>query len=209
MADHLALDPPHTAVLSMDVQTGVVSAYVKDDGFIPRVARVLDVARHAGMRVIHVKVGFRPNLPEASPRNVFASAVKASPQHQRFFQGESGAIHPGVAPRTDDIVVTKTRVSAFTGTDLDLLLRANDIDTLVLLGIATCGVVLSTFLHAFDADYRLVVVKDCCADTDAELHACLTERFFPRAASVITAAQFEAFSAPPGSGTGAPNRPRG
>ncbi len=192
MAEPLSFSPQRTAVLSMDLQAGVVSAYVKDDTFIPRAARVLDAARRCGMRVIHVRVGFRPDVPEASPRNVFVSAVKASPRHQQFFQGESGAIHPGVAPRADDLVVTKSRISAFAGTDLDLLLRANDIDTLVLLGIATCGVVLYTFVHAFDADYRLVVLKDCCADTDAELHACLTEKFFPRGSSVITATQFEA-----------------
>lgn len=189
MPEPLALSPTHTAVLSMDVQTGVVSVYVKEDGFIPRVARVLQVARHAGMRVVHVKVGFRPSVPEASPRNVFLSAVKASARHQQFFQGDSGAIHPGVASEPNDLIVTKTRVSAFAGTDLNLLLRANEIDTLVLLGIATSGVVLSTFLEAFDADYRLVVIKDCCADTDAELHTCLTERLFPRVSSVMTAGE--------------------
>ncbi len=192
MADQPALDPSRTAVLSMDLQTGVVSAYVKDDAFIPRVARVLDLARRARVRVIHVRVGFRPNVPEASPRNIFLSAVKASPRHQQFFQGDSGAIHPGVAPGSSDLVVTKSRIGAFAGTDLDLLLRANDIDTPVLLGIATCGVVLSTFVQAFDADYRLVVLKDCCADTDLELHACLIDRFFPRGGSVISAAEFEA-----------------
>ncbi len=42
------------------------------------------------------------------------------------------------------------------------------------------------------ADYRLVVIKDCCADTDAELHACLIEKFFPRGGAVVTAAEFEA-----------------
>jgi len=197
MTAPLSFVPTRTAVLSMDLQTGVVSIYVKDGDFIPRVARVLELARHAGMRVVHVKVGFRPNVPEASPRNVFLSAVKASARHQQFFEGESGAIHSGVAPEGDDLIVTKNRVSAFAGTDLNLLLRANDIDTLVLLGIATSGVVLSTFLQAFDADYRLVVIKDCCADTDADLHACLTETFFPRISSVITAGGFQdALAAP-------------
>ncbi len=197
MATQLSFDPAHAAVLSMDLQTGVVSAYVRDDGFIPRVAHVLKAARRAGVRVIHVKVSLRPGIPEANSRNIFLSAVKASPAHQQFFQGDSGAVHAGVSPEPDDLLVTKTRISAFAGTDLDLLLRANDIDTLVLLGIATCGVVLSTFLHAFDADYRLVVLKDCCADTDAELHGCLIERFFPRGASVVTAEQFEAALAAP------------
>jgi len=192
MAERLSFDPTRTAVLSMDIQTGVVSAYVKDDAFIPRVARVLNLARRAGMRVVHVKVGFRPNVPEASPRNLFLSAVKASPAHQQFFQGDSGATHAGAAPEPNDLIVTKSRVSAFAGTDLDLLLHANDIDTLVLLGIATCGVVLSTSVDAFDADYRVVIVKDCCADSDTELHTCLIDRYFPRMASVITAEEFQA-----------------
>jgi nicotinamidase-related amidase len=191
MIGPLSFDPTDTAVLSMDLQVGVVSMYAKDNGFIARAARVLALARQAGMRVVHVKVGFRPNVPEASPRNVFLSAVKASPKHQQFFQGDSGAIHPAVAPTANDLMVTKNRVSAFAGTDLDLLLRANDIHTLVLFGIATSGVVLATFLQAFDADYRLVVIKDCCADTDGDLHTCLIDRFFPRLASVVTASEFQ------------------
>jgi nicotinamidase-related amidase len=74
MGEKLSFAPRRTALLSMDLQTGVVSVYVKDDDFIPRIARVLDLARHAGMRVVHVKVGFRRNVPEASPRNVFLTA---------------------------------------------------------------------------------------------------------------------------------------
>ena len=186
----LSLVPNRTALLSIDLQAGLVSVYVREEGFIPRVARVVHASRQSGVRVIHVKVGFRPSIPEASSRNVFVSAVKASVRHQQFFQGESGAIHTAVAPERNEIVVNKSRVSAFAGTDLSLLLRANDIETLALCGIATSGVVLSTSLHAFDADYRLVVIKDCCADTDTELHGCLIERFFPRLASVVTADEF-------------------
>jgi len=52
-----------------------------------------------------------------------------------------------------------------------MILRAKEIDTLVLFGIATSGVVLSTLLDASDADYRLIVVKDCCLDNDADVHA--------------------------------------
>ena len=69
-------------------------------------------------------------------------------------------------------------------------MRANDIDTLILFGIATSGVVLSTLLEACDADYRLFVIKDCCADLDEELHACLVEKFFPRRAAVLSADEF-------------------
>jgi nicotinamidase-related amidase len=184
-------DPKRSAVLSMDLQSGVVSAYVKDEGFIPRVAGVLDEARRAGLLIVHVKVGFRPNVPEASPRNRFLSSVKASPRHQEFFQGESGAFHPALIPQANDLVVTKSRVSAFAGTDLDLLLRAHDIETLVMFGVATSGVVLSTLLAAFDADYDLFVIRDCCADRDAELHQTLLDKQFPRLATVVSASEFQ------------------
>jgi isochorismate hydrolase len=71
--------------------------------------------------------------------------------------------------------VVKHRISPFVGTDLETLLRANGIDTLVLAGVHTSGVVLSTVRHAGDLDYRLVVVRDCCADPDGEVHAMLLD----------------------------------
>lgn len=71
-----------------------------------------------------------------------------------------------------------------------MLLRAQDISTPVLLGMATSGVVLSTLLHASDADYRVVVLADCCAERDAELHNGLLNRFFPSRAEVIPADDF-------------------
>jgi nicotinamidase-related amidase len=94
-----------------------------------------------------------------------------------------------VAPRPGDVVVTKHRVSAFAGTDLDMILRANGVETLVLAGIATSGVVLSTIRYAADADYRLVVVADCCADRDPEVHRVLVEKVFQRQARVVKAAE--------------------
>jgi nicotinamidase-related amidase len=181
-----------TAVLSMDLQAAIVSVYAKgQEDFLPRVAGVLERARASGMQVMHVQVGFRPGLPEVSLRNQLFGAIKSSPQWQQVFQGPSGAIHPAVAPRGEEVVITKHRVSAFSGTDLAMVLRAQEIDTLVLLGIATSGVVLATLLHASDADYRLLVIKDCCADRDPEVHACLIDRFFPRMATVVTAAEFQ------------------
>src|SRR5262249_24877697 len=160
MPTQLSFDPARSAVLSMDYQTGIVSIYAKDqEGMLARAVSVLKMARSLGMCIIHVRVEFRPNLPEVSSRNILLGAIKASVKQQRLVAGASGAIHPAVATEGDDIIVIKHRVSAFTGTVLDMILRAKDIDTLILFGIATSGVVLSTLLHAADADYRLVVIK--------------------------------------------------
>jgi nicotinamidase-related amidase len=191
MAIPFPMDPTRTAVLSMDMQTAIVSIYARDqEALLTRAAGALQKAREHGMTVLHVQVGFRPGLPEVNPRNQLFAPIKNSVQYQQIFQGTAGAIHPAVAPQGEDIIVTKHRVSAFTGTDLDMILRAREIDTLVLFGIATSGVVLSTLLHASDADYRLIVLKDCCADLDLEVHACLVEKFFPSRAAVLSAAEF-------------------
>lgn len=71
----------------------------------------------------------------------------------------STQIHPLITPRPDEIVVTKLRVSAFAGSDLEVLLRAKQVATLVLTGIATSGVVLSTPREAADKDFGLVVLS--------------------------------------------------
>src|SRR5262249_52942745 len=109
----------------------------------------------------------------------------------RFHHGDRGAeIHPAVAPQPGDITVTKKRVGAFAGSDLEMILRAKDVETLVILGIATSGVVLTTVRHAFDLDYRLIVLKHACADLDPEVHRVLTEKVFARGATVVTVDDF-------------------
>jgi nicotinamidase-related amidase len=190
MAAHPSFDPARTAVLSMDYQTAIVSIYANDPDMLARAAGVLKRARSTGMQVIHVRVGFRPNLPEISARNSLFSAVKNSEKHRQIFEGPAGEIHGAVAPEGKDIVVVKHRVSAFPGTDLDMILRANDIDTVILYGIATSGVVLATLLDAVDADYRAFVIGDCCADRDSEVHACLVDKVFPRYSTVMSASDF-------------------
>ena len=184
--------PAHIAVLIMDCQTGIVSIYAKEnkDSFLARVASVLNHARATGMTVIHCKVGFRPGLPEVSSRNALFGSIKSSPQHQKLFEEPLGAIPGVIAPKENEILITKHRISAFAGTDLEMILRASEVETLVLLGIATSGVVLSTLLDAADADFRLVTIKDCCVDLDSQIHDCLINRFFPTRGSVMSAQEF-------------------
>jgi nicotinamidase-related amidase len=183
----LLLPPARTAVLCMDYQGFIVANFVRPtnaDTLLARAQSVLTAARANQVRVIYVVVGFRPGFPEASSRNKFF----ASMERATALQGPGGAIHTAVTPHEGDVVIARHRAGAFHGTDLDVILRANDVDTLVLMGISTSGVVLSTVRYAADADYRIVVVSDACADSDPEVHACLMEKVYPRQASVATAA---------------------
>ena len=131
MTNKLSVDSKTTALLVMDFQTLVVENYATDkDTLLAQTARLLNAARGRGIMVIYVVVGFRPGFPEVSTRNISFSAIKGT---GRFAADDPNAeIHRAVAPNAGETVVTKHRVGAFAGTDLDMILRANNIETLLL-----------------------------------------------------------------------------
>jgi nicotinamidase-related amidase len=179
------------ALLVMDVQNGVVERFAEPQGtLLATLAEAVAAAREAGVPVIFVRVAFRDGTPEVSPNNqIFANLARA------LTMGEADAstqIHPAVAPQPGDIIVTKRRVSAFAGSDLDVVLRSLGVDSLVLCGIATSGVVLSTLRQAADLDFRLTVLRDGCADADHEVHRVLMDKLFPRQAVVELASEWMA-----------------
>jgi nicotinamidase-related amidase len=180
----------NSALLIMDVQNGVVERFALEEGYLPRLAAAAKAARDAGVLVIYVTVAFRPGYPEVSPRNRSFSALAGS---GRFNDGDPAtAVHPAVAPAAGDVIVAKRRVSAFAGSDLDVVLRSAGIESLVLAGVATSGVVLSTLRQAADLDYQLTVLSDGCLDADPEVHRVLTEKVFPRQAEVVGTADWVA-----------------
>jgi len=180
------VDSGLTALLVMDVQGAIVDRLGNPE-LLPRLAGATAAARAAGVRVVYVKVGFRAGYPEVSRRNRTFSGLVDSGQ---FVDGPATEVHDAVAPRPGDVTVTKRRVSAFAGSDLDVVLRAGGIQSLVLTGISTSGVVLSTLRQAADLDFDLIVLSDGCADGDDEVHRVLTEKVFPRQAQVMTIADW-------------------
>lgn len=182
-----------TALLVMDVQRGIVGRFGDDRQYLQRLNAATEAARQAAIPVIYVVIGFRSGHPEISPRNKTFAAIMESGGFAH--DDPATEIHPLVAPQPGDIVVTKRRVSAFTGSDLEVVLRGREVSKLVLTGIATSGVVLSTLRQAADLDYQLAVLSDGCLDADPEVHRVLTEKIFPRQAAVLTVADWSA--APP------------
>ena len=172
-----------TALLVMDVQERIVARFGQTSDFLAPVSATITTARAASIPVIYVVVNFRPGYPEISSRNKSFSTIKQ--QSSLATSMADADIHPAVAPQSTDIVVTKRRVSAFSGSDLEVVLRAQNISHLVLSGIATSGVVLSTLREAADKDYRLTVLADCCFDADEEVQRVLLSKVFPRQAQVV------------------------
>ena len=188
-AVHDGVMASNTALLVMDFQVGVVERFgAQSAGLLDAVSTATGAARAADVPVIYVRVGFRPGAPEISSRNRTFSAIAGS---GRFSDSDPATrIHPAIAPHPEDVVVTKRRVSAFAGSDLDVVLRALEVDSLVLAGIATSGVILSTLRQAADLDYQLTVLRDACADSDAEVHHVLMDKVFSRQAMVVDTAEW-------------------
>jgi nicotinamidase-related amidase len=181
-------DRGRTAVLIMDYQNDILTSYADGDpGLLGRAAGVLSAARDARLPVIYVVVQFRPGYPEVAQSGVF-NVVR---QSGRFQEGTRGAaIHDAVAPQPGEPVVTKRRIGAASGSDLECVLRGLGRTHLVLLGIATSGVVLSTARWAADLDYKMNIISDCCADRDPEVHRILIEKVLAGMAPPITARDF-------------------
>jgi nicotinamidase-related amidase len=184
----VSLDRQHTALLIADFYAAFMGTlpHAVDRQVVEKTQRLQGAARDAGIFLCYCATVFRPGYVEISERNKTFAARKHSGQPP--VSDPVQLIHPAVLPAAGEVVVGKHRVNALYGTALDLILRANNLDTLIILGYATSGVVLSTVRYAADLDYRLVVVEDCCADQDPEVHDFLTQRIFPRQAEVVSSA---------------------
>ncbi|MEH7482980.1 isochorismatase family cysteine hydrolase [Neobacillus drentensis] len=173
-----------TALLVMDLQNGIVSRFAENTAVLHPFQKAVEAARQNDIPVIFVRVGFSEGYPEVSLQNKVFSAIS---QYGGMTVSDSTTqIHESVQPKPNEPVVTKYRVSAFAGSNLEVILRSQQIDTLVLCGIATSGVVLSTLREAADKDFSITVLSDACLDVDAEVHRVLIEKVFPRQADVKT-----------------------
>ncbi|MDR3714841.1 MAG: cysteine hydrolase [Puia sp.] len=174
----------NTALLVMDMQTAVLGMLPDNSSLVGNVAKAIAGARKNKIPVIYVTIGFRQGMPEISPNNKGFAAAKE--RLAGVDMGEFTKIASALTPLPGEIVVAKRRVSAFTGSDLEVVLRAFGIQHIVLTGISTSGVVLSTIREASDKDYAITVLSDCCADGDTEVHQVLMTKVFPRQADVVT-----------------------
>lgn len=190
ISPEFSVDKARTALLIMDYQNDILGMMPESVQalLLEKAAAILKQARQVHVPVIYVVVRFRDGYPEVNPRNKLFSSLKES---GRLREGTLGAeIDAKVAPQPGDIIVTKRRVGAFSTTDLETILRAKNINSLVLFGISTSGVVLSTVRRAADMDYKIAVIADACADRDAEVNRVLFDKVFPWQATVITTQEF-------------------
>jgi nicotinamidase-related amidase len=183
-----AIDPSRTALLVMDYQNGILDRLPDAKTLLDRAAEAIATVRRNGGQIGYVRVAFTDADYDRIPPDSHFGRIIARAGRTHDADDPATAVHDAVAPEPGDIVVRKTRVGAFSTTDLDEQLRARQIGTLILAGISTSGVVLSTVRDAADRDYRVFVLADASADPRPGVHEFLTEQIFPNQAQVITLA---------------------
>lgn len=168
-----------TAFLVLDLQNdlvhndgpngkGPLGEQVRSRNIIANTNAVIAKARAASAPVIFVRVGFSPDYRECSNNSPMFSGVRKAGLLK--LGGWGTEIHPDLDKQEADNLVTKHRVSPFYGTSLEVLLRANGIERLVLSGVSTAAVVQACTRDGHDRDYACVVVEDCCAAANAKEH---------------------------------------
>jgi len=181
------VDPSHTALVLIDMQCD----FVEKDGLFdrlgvdlsmygssrPKLQSLLQAAREAGVLVVHVQNTALPNRLSDSPSQIrFNLRMHEGPRSggdplRYTVPGTPGhAFVADLAPQGDELVVRKHRSSAFWGTNLDLLLRSNSIETVIATGCTTEGCVESTARDAMFSSYYVVVAEDCVASDDPAQH---------------------------------------
>ncbi|CAE6734513.1 isochorismatase family cysteine hydrolase [Paraburkholderia domus] len=176
-----AISPARTALVVMHYQTDILELFPSvAPALLANTRKLCDAARAKGVSVYFANLQFSPGYPEVSPLNKNGQGIR---QLGLFVDDR---IAPELGQRTSEPVIIAHRASVFFGTDLQARLFAQGIDSLIMVGIASTGVVLSSVAYASDADFRLYTVKDCCYDPDQVVHEHLFSTAFESRTTVLS-----------------------
>ena len=190
MSDTVTIPASRSALMLMDFQPSIIGSLPNLPELMASAQRALSWAREHNVQVVFVRVAFTDADYEAIPD--WHPAFGAAKIHRPFNESDPAThVTPDFEVRESDIVVRKTRYGSFSTTDLLAQLETRGITTLVLGGVSTSGVVLSTTRDAGDRDYRIFALADAITDRDAEVHRVLMEKVLPRQATVIQTADLD------------------
>lgn len=194
------VDPRWTALLVIDMQNdylhqdapGRRSSATDSPGvaMLPHLRDLIVAARRAGIFTIYTRNWHIP----ATDSEALMERITRALQHgveRKGLANTWGAEWHGVEPREDEYVLNKCRYDAFLGTNLEFLLRARGIRTVLCTGVATNVCVDSTARAAHMRDYYVVLVGDCCASSDQELHQATLRNMERHFGLVVTAEEIE------------------
>jgi ureidoacrylate peracid hydrolase len=156
-----AVRPAHTALINVDLQNCFVEGYPisapKGPEVLARVNRLAEACRECGVKVIHTAHVVRPDGSNIGVMGEILPPVKGGVINEG---SDSAALHARLAVEPGDVVLNKPRFGSFHGTDLELILRSNGIDTIIVSGIATNVCCETTAREANARDFRVFFLSD-------------------------------------------------
>lgn len=165
-------DPSRMAILVIDVQPVFVGLplYPPVDGVLRRLQAFIVQARSAGATIVNVRIV----IPKELYSDVWEAQFGAGFAQHIAPESPLSQFHPDFAPKADDLVVVKTRYSAFIGTQLESMLRMRGISTVAVAGLTGDVCVGSTARDAFQRDFHVITLSDCTAEmTQAVYEGCM------------------------------------
>ena len=187
--------PPRCAVLTMEIQRGVVgdlSAFpqlaeaARQVGVVPNSARLLAAARALRVPVVHCTAEFRSDRVGSTVNCQLIAAMVRNPNHLLVGTPPTELIHE-LGPEEGDLVSPRFHgVSPFTGTALDTWLRSLGVETVVATGVSVNLGVLGLAIEAVNLGYRVVVPRDAVAGIPREYADAVLDNTFPLIATLTT-----------------------
>ncbi|MCW2548915.1 MAG: hypothetical protein JWN96_3375 [Mycobacterium sp.] len=165
------IEPSTTAVLVSEMQRAIVGDLVSPamsalaeavtaSGIVANTARLLAGARSADARVVHATLQFRRGRAGVRIVTPLMAVTMRDPDYL-LAGSDQAQILPELGPAETDIVAARLHgMSAFTGTDLDMILRSLDIRTLVICGVSLNEAIIGASIEAVNLGYRVVIVRD-------------------------------------------------
>jgi biuret amidohydrolase len=187
--------PAHTAVLTMEIQRGVVGDLTAFPqlaeaagraGVVPNTARVLRAARALGVSVVHCTAEFRADRAGSTVNCQLIAAMVRNPDHLLVGTPPTELIHD-LGPEPSDMVCARLHgVSPFSGTSLDTWLRSLGVATIVATGVSVNLGVLGLVIEACNLGYQVIVPRDTVAGIPAEYADAVLDNTFPLITTLTT-----------------------
>jgi nicotinamidase-related amidase len=192
------VSPPHTAVLTMEMQRGVIGDLaavpvladaVAAQGTIGNVARLVNAARHAGVRVVHCTAEFRADGAGSKGNAPVLAAARREPD--RLLIGTPTVdVVPELGPEPSDIISSRVHgMTPFTGTSLDVELRNLGITTVIATGVSVNIGIVGMVIEAVGLGYQVVLPTDCVAGVPEDYAKAIIQNTLSLLTALTTAGQ--------------------
>jgi gluconolactonase len=194
--DGLRLDPSRCALIIQDMQNDVMMdggafassgapQHAREQNVVENIRRLAEVCRSRGVMIIHVWFVVEPGAPGVTLNAPLFEGLFDSKALVRDTWGAAPA--PGLEPQPGDHIVEKIRMSAFEGSNLEIVLRSGGRDTIIDTGAWTNMSIEHTARTAADKGYFVVVPEDCCSTMNADWHRASVQYAMTNVAAVTKA----------------------